>query len=55
MATELFGFFFLDFGKSLGFMKLAGHSIHSYMCHNRSAQLQVKQWLLALLGFKTSP
>lgn len=57
LTTEDLGFvvwFFFLCQEIIRLQELAGYSIHSYMCLNRGAQLQVKQQLLALLVFKTS-
>lgn len=40
--------------KKSGFREPAGNTIHSCMCHNRCAQLQIKQYLLVLSGTRMS-
>lgn len=44
----------LTLGKKSGFREPAGNTTHSYMCHNRCAQLQIKQRFLALSETRTS-
>lgn len=55
-TSDYTDFLFLTSGKKKksGFREPAGNTIHSYTCHNRCAQLQIKQHLLALSGTRMS-